>query len=88
MADGQPSYSTMRTMQTLEILAREPLRTAQVADLIQAHVRTTRRILHRLAKDGYLSKGPSWADPWTPTEQLQELGARLATRAPSSGHTT
>jgi len=71
-----------RTMQAMEVLAFEPLSAAQLADVLQVHPRTARRLLARLVEDGWVSRSDGRRRTYSPTMRLVALAAQLAERAP------
>jgi DNA-binding IclR family transcriptional regulator len=50
------AYFVTRTMRVLELLAFGPLSAPQLADALQIHVRTARRMLWRLADEEYVTQ--------------------------------
>ena len=48
------AYFVTRTMRALELLASGPLSAPQLAEAMQIHPRTARRMLYRLADEGYV----------------------------------
>jgi DNA-binding IclR family transcriptional regulator len=71
-----------RTMQAMEVLAFRPSSAAQVAEALQVHPRTARRLLARLVDDGWVSRTDGRRRTYAPTLRLVALAAQLAERAP------
>ena len=71
-----------RTMQAMEVLAFRPSSAAQLAEALQIHPRTARRLLARLVADGWVSRTGDRRHAYTPTMRLVALAAQLAERAP------
>jgi DNA-binding IclR family transcriptional regulator len=73
-------YIVSRTMRVLELTAEGHITVTSVADELDVHPRTARRILRRLVFDGYLAKGPprKQGGRYTATDKLRELGRRLS----------
>ena len=79
----QAGYGVQRTLQTLELLAHGPITAVELADKLMIHRRTARRILQRLAIDGFARK-TSYSAPFEPTQGLRDLGQRLAEAEPAA----
>lgn len=74
---------TMRTMQALEVLAAGSITPPKLAGQVQVDRQTARRLLHRLWAEGYAVRSSyrGKADrgyAYSASEQLRQLGARLA----------
>ena len=69
-------------MQALEVLSFEPSSAPQVAEALQVHPRTARRLLNRLAADGWLRRVDGARPLYAPTMRIVALAAQLAERAP------
>lgn len=48
----------VRTLKTLELLAERSRTAPEIAELLEAHPRTVRRLLRRLVAEGYATEGP------------------------------
>jgi DNA-binding IclR family transcriptional regulator len=77
-----------RTLQALEILAFGPRSAPQVATALQVHPRTARRLLNRLATDGWLRRTDGPRPTYAPTMRIVALVAQLTDRAPVVRHGT
>jgi DNA-binding IclR family transcriptional regulator len=75
-----------RTLQALEILAFGPRSAPQVAAALQVHPRTARRLLNRLATDGWLRRTDGPRPSYAPTLRIVALVAQLTDRAPVVRH--
>ena len=71
-----------RTMQALEVLAFRPSSAAQLADALQIHPRTARRLLARLVEEGWVSRSDGRRQDYAPTMRLVALAAQVAERSP------
>jgi DNA-binding IclR family transcriptional regulator len=69
-------------MQALEVLSFEPASAPQVAQALQVHPRTARRLLNRLRADGWLQRIDGPRPVYMPTMRIVALAAQLAERAP------
>ena len=69
-------------MQALEVLSFEPASAPQVAEALQVHPRTARRLLNRLTADGWLQRIDGPRPVYLPTLRIVALAAQLADRAP------
>jgi DNA-binding MarR family transcriptional regulator len=56
MSAETEAYNVSRTLQVLEMLAERPRSVNRIAEAIGVHPRTARRILKRLAHDGYATR--------------------------------
>src|SRR5690348_16321823 len=73
-------------MQALEVLAFGPATASQVAEELKVHPRTARRLLNRMAYDGWLVRRGGPRPTYTPTMRIVALAAELARRAPLVRH--
>jgi DNA-binding IclR family transcriptional regulator len=80
------AYFASRSMQALEVLAFGPATATQVADELQVHARTARRLLSRMAADGWLTRRDGPRPTYTPTLRIVALAAQLAHRTPLVRH--
>jgi IclR family acetate operon transcriptional repressor len=69
-------------MQALEVLSFEPSSAPQIAEALQVHPRTARRLLNRLVADGWLQRIEGPRPLYVPTMRIVALAAQLADRAP------
>jgi DNA-binding IclR family transcriptional regulator len=70
------TYYVPRIMRTLELLARGPLWPGELAEHLAVHQRTARRILARLADEGYVAR-PKVMSPYSLTPRFADLAARV-----------
>jgi IclR family acetate operon transcriptional repressor len=70
-----------RTMQAMEVLAFQPSSAAQLAEALQIHPRTARRLLARLVADGWVVRTGDRRHAYAPTMRLVALAAQLAERS-------
>jgi DNA-binding IclR family transcriptional regulator len=68
-------YYVPRVMQTLELLAHGPRWPGEVAEHLAVHQRTARRILARLADEGYISR-PKVMSPYSLTPRFSALATQ------------
>jgi DNA-binding IclR family transcriptional regulator len=80
------AFFASRSMQALEVLAFGPSTATQVADELQVHPRTARRLLNRMVYDGWLVRRDGPRPTYTPTMRIVALAAQLAQRAPLVRH--
>lgn len=73
------SYHVLRVLQALEALADAPCSTTQLAQALRIHGRTARRILKRLAYDGYARSGGGPRPKYVLTPQFAALATRALT---------
>jgi IclR family transcriptional regulator, KDG regulon repressor len=78
------SFFVTRTMQALEALAFEPCTAPELASLLRVDARTARRLLRRLADEGWLTTRSSGgrARIYAPSMRVLALAAHLAERLP------
>jgi DNA-binding IclR family transcriptional regulator len=69
------TYYVPRIMQTLELLARGPRWPGEVAEHLGVHQVTARRILLRLADEGYISR-PKVMSAYSLTPRFSALAAQ------------
>ena len=69
------TYYVPRIMQTLELLAQGALRPGELAEHLAVHQRTARRILARLADEGYISR-PKVMSPYSLTPRFSALASQ------------
>jgi DNA-binding IclR family transcriptional regulator len=82
------AFFASRSMQALEVLAFGPSTATQVANELQVHPRTARRLLNRMVSDGWLTRRDGPRPTYTPTMRIVALAAQLAHRAPLVRHAT
>ncbi|MDA0184356.1 helix-turn-helix domain-containing protein [Solirubrobacter phytolaccae] len=80
------AFFASRAMQALEVLAFGPSTATRVADELQVHPRTARRLLNRMVHDGWLIRRDGPRPTYTPTLRIVALAAQLAQRAPLVRH--
>jgi DNA-binding IclR family transcriptional regulator len=80
------AFFASRAMQALEVLAFGPSTATRVADELQVHPRTARRLLNRMVYDGWLIRRDGPRPTYTPTLRIVALAAQLAQRAPLVRH--
>jgi len=76
------SFFVTRTMQALETLAFQPASAPQIADVLRVDARTARRLLNRLADEGWLTRKEGRARTYTLSLRLVALAAHFAEGAP------
>ena len=74
------SHFVARTMQALELLALHPLSAPQVAEALDIHPRTARRLLTRLTEDGWLSRSDDTRRVYAPTLRIASLAGHVVER--------
>jgi DNA-binding IclR family transcriptional regulator len=82
------AFFASRSMQALEVLAFGPATATQVANELQVHQRTARRLLNRMVHDGWLTRRDGPRPTYTPTLRIVALAAQLAHRTPLVRHAT
>lgn len=80
------AFFASRAMQALEVLAFGPSTATRVADELQVHPRTARRLLNRMVYDGWLVRREGPRPTYAPTLRIVALAAQLAQRAPLVRH--
>lgn len=84
MADGTnrlpEALFAARTLQALELLALQPLSAPQVAEALAVDPRTARRLLNRLAADGWLVRGDDPRRVYAPTLRIASLAGHVLQR--------
>jgi DNA-binding IclR family transcriptional regulator len=75
------SWFVTRTMRALEVLAFGPLSAPQVADALQVHPRTARRLLNRLTDEGYLTRSEDSRRLYAPSMRIVALAGQVVERA-------
>jgi DNA-binding IclR family transcriptional regulator len=76
------SFFVVRTMQALEVLAFQPATAPQMADALRVDTRTARRLLNRLADDGWLVRTEGRVRTYTLSLRLVALASHFIERAP------
>lgn len=80
MPEFEP-YHVTRTMRTLELLAERPLTQAALADALQIHRRTARRLLAPLVDAGYAVRVGDRRPQYAATLKLVRLAGAVVERA-------
>jgi hypothetical protein len=75
----------MNTVRALECLAFTALSAPQLADSLQVSVRTARRLLKRLAIEGFVIQERDHRRRYHPTLRLAALGQQMLDHAPLNG---
>lgn len=75
------AYYACRTLQALELLTFQALSCPQLAATMQIHPRTARRLLVRLAADGYIEQTFDSRRRYRTTLRLAALGSQLIAHA-------
>ena len=75
------SWFASRTMGAIELLAFGPRSAPQVAEGLQVHPRTARRLLNRLAADGYVVRSDDKRRTYAPTMRLVALAGQIVDRS-------
>jgi DNA-binding IclR family transcriptional regulator len=75
------SWFASRTMGAIELLAFGPRSAPQVAEGLQVHPRTARRLLNRLAADGYVVRSEDKRRTYAPTMRLVALAGQIVERS-------
>jgi IclR family transcriptional regulator, acetate operon repressor len=76
------AYFASRAMCALELLAFGPATASVVADALQVHPRTARRLLARLVEDGWLTCQARPRPTYAPTLRVLALAGQQAARTP------
>jgi DNA-binding IclR family transcriptional regulator len=79
---GVDSFFVIRTMQALEVLAFQPSSAPQVAEVLRVDARTARRLLNRLADEGWLERSEGRVRTYTLSLRVVALAAHFLERAP------
>jgi len=74
------SLFAARTMQALELLALHPMSAPQVAEALQVHPRTARRLLARLTEEGWLARSEDTRRVYTPSMRVVALAGHVLQR--------
>ena len=75
------SLFAARTMQALELLALHPMSAPQVAEALQVHPRTARRLLARLTEEGWLARSEDARRVYTPSMRVVALAGHVLQRS-------
>jgi len=75
------SWYATRTMAAIELVAFRPASATEVANALQVHPRTARRLLNRLVQDGYLTRPEGERREYAPTMRLVALAGQIVERA-------
>jgi DNA-binding IclR family transcriptional regulator len=76
------SFFVTRTLQAIEILAFQPCTAPQVAEALRVDARTARRLLNRLADDGWVVRIEGRVRRYTLSLRLVALASQFVQRAP------
>jgi DNA-binding IclR family transcriptional regulator len=76
------SFFVTRTLQALEVLAFQPSSAPQVAEALRVDARTARRLLNRLADDGWVVRIEGRVRTYTLSLRLVALASQFVERAP------
>src|SRR5919199_4093889 len=76
------SFFVTRTMQAIEVLAFRPSTAPQVAEALRVNARTARRLLNRLADDGWVVRIEGRVRRYTLSLRLVALASQFVQRAP------
>ena len=79
---GPESFFVTRTMQALEILAFQPASAPQIAGVLRVDARTARRLLNRLADEGWVTRRDGRARTYSLSMRILALAAHFAEAAP------
>jgi DNA-binding IclR family transcriptional regulator len=75
------SFFVIRTMQALEVLAFQPSSAPQVAEVLRVDARTARRLLNRLADDGWIVANEGRVRTYTLSLRVVALAAHFLERS-------
>jgi len=75
------AWFVTRTMRALEVLAFQPRSAPQVAEALQVHPRTARRLLNRLLEEGYLTRTEDARRLYSPTMRIVALAGQVVERS-------
>jgi len=76
------SFFVTRTLQAIEILAFRPSSAPQIADALRVDARTARRMLNRLADDGWVVRIDGRVRTYTLSLRVVALASHFVERAP------
>jgi DNA-binding IclR family transcriptional regulator len=76
------SFFVTRTLQAIEVLAFQPASAPQVAEALRVDARTARRLLNRLADDGWVVRIDGRVRMYTLSLRLVALASQFVERAP------
>src|SRR3954470_12632719 len=76
------SFFVTRTLRAIEVLAFGPASTPQVAEALRVDARTARRLLNRLADDGWVVRIEGRVRMYTLSLRLVALASQFVERAP------
>ena len=76
------SFFVTRTLQAIEVLAFQPSSAPEVADALKVDARTARRLLNRLADDGWVVRIDGRVRRYTLSLRLVALATQFVERAP------
>jgi IclR family KDG regulon transcriptional repressor len=76
------SWYATRTMRTLELLAFRASSASEIAQALQVHPRTARRLLNRLVADGYVTRTEGERRMYAPTMRVVALAGQVVERSP------
>jgi len=74
------AWFVTRTMRALEVLAFQPRSAPQVAEVLQVHPRTARRLLNRLLEEGYVTRTEDAKRLYSPTLRIVALAGQVVER--------
>jgi DNA-binding IclR family transcriptional regulator len=72
------AWHVTRTMRALEVLAMGPRSAIEVAEALQIHPRTARRMLNRLVHEEYATRGPEPRRKYIATLRIVALAGQVA----------
>lgn len=75
------SWYATRTMGAIELLAFGPRSAPEVAQGLQVHPRTARRLLNRLVADGFLTRSEGERRIYAPTMRIVALAGQIVQRS-------
>jgi DNA-binding IclR family transcriptional regulator len=77
MSEAVRAYATMNTVRALECLAVAPLSAPELAASLQVSARTARRLLQRLAVEGFVTQERGHRRRYHATLRLADLGRQV-----------
>jgi IclR family KDG regulon transcriptional repressor len=77
---GMPAGHVARTIRALELLARRPRGVAELADELNVHPRTVRRLLEAIVAEGYVLESATWPREYSMTSKVVALAGRILER--------